>query len=241
MAQWRTYMLPGLGADKRLFASLEPHLAEPSTPRWIDPAIKEGLGDYSARFADSLDLSRPFVVIGFSFGGQVALEAAARHAGFRDACKGILLVSSCRNREAITKQFASRVQLMRYLPDAFLRTGLVAFSARFSPTDPLSKEQRAWLQEMAESTDLSFFRWAAGACSDWDFPGPEISENGPVIHQIHGGKDDIIPLVPGHAEEVWEEAGHLLTYTHPAQVAEALDRLAQPSGATVLAERVRVR
>ncbi|MCA0361530.1 MAG: alpha/beta hydrolase [Armatimonadetes bacterium] len=241
MERWRTYMLPGLGADGRLFTSLAPHLAEPSTPKWIEPSIKESLSDYSFRFAESLDLSRPFVVVGFSFGGQVAMEAAARHEGFREACRGILLVSSCRNQEAITKQFASRVQLMRYLPDAFLRTGLVAFSARFSPTDPLTKEQRAWLQEMAESTDLSFFRWAAGACSDWGFAGPHTGEGHPAIHQIHGGKDDIIPLVPGHAEVVWDDAGHLLTYTHPEQIAEALDRLTQPAGASVLAERVRVR
>ncbi len=241
MDSLRVICLPGLGADCRLFQDVSPLLADPVCQEWIPARGKETLGEYSVAFAERVDLSEPFLVFGMSFGGMVALEAAMRHEGFARQCRGILSVASCRDKTAIDNAFKKRAQLLAYLPDSLLRLGLVTFSERFSPHDSLENRQRMFLRAMANECDLTFFRWAVQACANWDrlpWDGDQIDV---PYWQVHGKNDDVIPIPVGHADETWEDGGHLLNYTHPEQIAQALERMAGAVGGRAIAlDRVNI-
>lgn len=236
MKHLRTICLPGLGADCRLFEDVNPFLADSVCPDYIPARGREGLGEYSVAFAERLDLSEEFVVLGMSFGGMVALEAAMRHEGFARQCKGILMVSSCRDKSAIDAAFKKRSQLLAYLPDSLLRLGLVTFSERFSPHDPIDNRQRLLLRGMASDTDLRFFRWAVQACAAWNRGTWSAADVSVPIRQVHGANDDVIPIPGGHADEMVSDGGHLLNFTHAEHIAAELEQLAAQSGFSVLAQ-----
>ena len=65
-------LLPGLGADERLFVSQRDVWPDLVVPRWLRPELGEDLARYAARLAEQLLVSRPLVLGGCSFGGMVA-------------------------------------------------------------------------------------------------------------------------------------------------------------------------
>ena len=69
----KIYGISGLGADKRIFDSL--NLDYPLIPvDWIEPTENESLKDYSNRLLKVIDTKSDFALLGVSFGGLVAVE-----------------------------------------------------------------------------------------------------------------------------------------------------------------------
>jgi len=71
------YLVSGLGADKRIFSKIGfdkklniVHLD------WIPFDRKELMKDYAGRLSRAIDASKPFALIGVSFGGMIAVEIA---------------------------------------------------------------------------------------------------------------------------------------------------------------------
>jgi surfactin synthase thioesterase subunit len=71
-------LLPGLGADRRLFQELEKEVPGLIVPAWPLPPWGDRLDDLAARLVPSLPADRPLFLGGSSFGGFVALS---RHPG----------------------------------------------------------------------------------------------------------------------------------------------------------------
>src|SRR5205807_1282131 len=64
-------LLSGMGADERLFAPQRAAFPNLRVPAWIDPVPSESLRSYAARLGRRVDLGRPCLVGGASFGGIV--------------------------------------------------------------------------------------------------------------------------------------------------------------------------
>jgi pimeloyl-ACP methyl ester carboxylesterase len=64
------YCISGLGADYRVFQKLvfpsDYHVVH---VEWIQPEIRETLSSYALRLLKQIDNSKPFILIGLSFGG----------------------------------------------------------------------------------------------------------------------------------------------------------------------------
>src|SRR5215510_13793278 len=67
-------LLPGLGADERLFAPQRAVLPGLIVPRWPEPRRDDSLPRFAARLADAVPKSDDLFLGGSSFGGMVALE-----------------------------------------------------------------------------------------------------------------------------------------------------------------------
>src|SRR4051812_19762115 len=91
MSEARLILLPGLGADERMFAPQRATFPRLEVPRWLTPQPRESLPDYARRMAAGIDPSEPLFLGGSSFGGMVALEMA-RHVRPR----AVFLIGSCR-------------------------------------------------------------------------------------------------------------------------------------------------
>jgi surfactin synthase thioesterase subunit len=73
----KTYFISGIGADYRLFTHIRlPEGFETCYIHWIPPGKDESLPTYARRLAEQIDTSEPFVLIGFSLGGIMAVEIA---------------------------------------------------------------------------------------------------------------------------------------------------------------------
>jgi hypothetical protein len=70
-------LIPGVGADERIFRAQRARFLNLRIPAWIKPHPGETLIGYARRFAKMIDPGRSCFIGGASFGGIVALEMAA--------------------------------------------------------------------------------------------------------------------------------------------------------------------
>ena len=70
------YCISGLGADKRVFDHLNIINHDLKYLEWIDPFPNESIETYARRLSKGIDQDHPFILLGVSFGGIIAIEIA---------------------------------------------------------------------------------------------------------------------------------------------------------------------
>ena len=200
-------MLPGLGADARLFEPQHAVLPRLEVPPWLPHVENETLADYGRRMAATVDLTEPFYLGGVSFGGMVAQEMA-RYLRPR----AILLIASCRRGEAIAPHLKYFVRFADLFPERAFESGISqVFASKFGRLGPQEEEL---LEQMFAGVLPRFVRWGIAAITAW--PGVERLDM-PVYH-IHGSADEWIPLESVQPDQVIAGGGHLINLTHAAEV-----------------------
>ncbi len=104
----RLYLLPGTGADHRLFHPLD--LSGFDTVNVTLPVAQwgESMSHYAARVAATqIDTTAPFALVGVSLGGMVATELAAQLQP-----EHVLIIASAKTREELPVGY----RFARYLP-----------------------------------------------------------------------------------------------------------------------------
>ncbi len=221
----RVYLLPGLAADQRLLEPIARLVPEVRLPAWLPPIGRETLDAYAARMA--LAIARQHTqegggtmfVGGFSFGGQVAQEMV-RHLSPTPA--GVILICGVRGREQFTRTFGLQQKLGAIVPGFVQRRLYGPMARRFAARCGLDAEMTTRLVEMARANDPAFLRWSGRACASWA-ARPDL--RGVRVWHIHGGNDDVIPDPRARADVTLPGGHHLITWTHPQEVA-AFVRLA---------------
>jgi pimeloyl-ACP methyl ester carboxylesterase len=203
-------LLPGLGADARMFSSLRHGLPQLVTPAWIEPLPGETIAQYAKRYAPIIDPGRPFFIGGASFGGVLAQELAVLLPNVR-AC---FVIGSARSADARPW----RIRILQPI------TPLIGILPRVSPLlvtmlgSWLRPPTRGVMTQLADA-DRRFLRWAAQAVLKWK-PSPEIANA--RVCQIHGDRDRVFPIHRADPDCIIPGAGHLISITHSKQVTQYL-------------------
>jgi len=209
-------LLPGMGADARLFRPQLDALPNAIVPPWLSPNPRELLAEYAQRFAAAIDPGRPCFVGGASFGGFVALEMAPHLNAL--AC---FLIGSARDASGMPKR-------IRWLRPFGRATGVLPFRL-LGPSAWLARQTvgrfghpltRSFLRHLQEA-DASFLRSGSRAALTWK-PSPATAAVRVV--QIHGERDRIFPAKRTRADVILPGAGHLISLTHAAAVNDFLQR-----------------
>ncbi len=233
-------LLPGLGADARLFDPQREAFGDAVwTPDWIDPrSSNESLGHYAQRWAESVnarvaefDDDRPWFLGGASMGGMLAVEMVAHLERLPGA---LLLIASAQSTPDYPWYLDLSASLVSRLSPrhaaSLLRFGALPMGLRDGQDEPAYKK----LMAMAKDADPDGLAWAMGAAAEWTYPGPPETLDGqafPPIHHIHGQNDWMIPLDPSAAHTVVPQGRHVLTLSHPQAVNRWLfDRITQHCG-----------
>lgn len=231
MSRSSIVLLPGLGANARLFRpQLEAFAGDgalvPDWPTTIEPT--RGVESVAESLARSLRevgrLHEGTILVGFSFGGQVALSIARRAVEENaPAPRAIVLASGVRRTAQLTRRFRIQVAASRLLPDAAISWAAPELVARpFARVCGLDHKQALELQRMAAELDLPQFRRLARAACRWRFEADDerrLAEAGVRILHLHSRRDPVIPPPPAAVPfEAIDEPAHLVTWTHAERV-----------------------
>jgi len=214
------YFISGLGADQQMFCRTQlpagytiHHLP------WLRPEPAETFPAYARRLAAGIDQSGPFILVGLSLGGMMAIEM--NH--FLKPVQTIL-ISSVTNRSALPFWFklASITGIYKIVPDYFYhhRNFITAWLLGAQ-----SKEDKALLSKVMLEADPVFVKWAIPRILAWDnhfIPGK--------LKHLHGTRDVILPYRPNQRTLPIKGGTHFMVFNRAAEVNEILKNvLTEPS------------
>jgi pimeloyl-ACP methyl ester carboxylesterase len=197
------YFISGMGADHRAFSYITlPKGFEAIHIPWIKPEKKEPLAAYALRLAGAIRTSEPFMLVGLSMGGMMAVEIAKKSP---PVCT--VLISSIPLSAQLPAYYrvAAKLNAGFLFPPSLLKK-LVGLKKAISPASKL-------VRDMFQACDNEFLKWAMTAVPGWDnhqAPQP--------LHHIHGKRDRVLPIRLTHPTKAVARAGHMLVMTHPALV-----------------------
>ncbi|MCI1188060.1 alpha/beta hydrolase [Hymenobacter sp. DH14] len=206
------YLIPGLGADERVFQFLRLP-SEVHVLKWLAPETPaEPLPHYAARLAEAVPPGQPCWLVGVSFGGVLAQEVAR----LRPLARVVLISSFAGPRELPwLGRVARATRLYRLLPPQLLPK-LPALASWFFGVK--TTRDRQLLTQILRDTDSNFTRWAIARLLQW--PGrPEV----PAI-RIHGTDDRLLPHGAAHSQYVLP-GGHLIIISRAAEISRILTML----------------
>ena len=210
----KAYFISGLAADERVFKYIDlgsgyeiVHLT------WITPLRDESLPAYAARLAERIDTREPFVLVGLSFGGMLVTEIAKLH----KPVKTILLASIPTSRQLPGYfRVAGALRLHKVIPIQLIKTA--ARLKRFITNETSADKKLIW--QVINESDPVLIRWSMGAILAW-----KNEEIPATVYQIHGTRDELLPLRYTRPQHVIPKAGHLFILTRAQEVNKILQGL----------------
>ncbi|MBL6448429.1 alpha/beta hydrolase [Fulvivirga sp. 29W222] len=199
------YGIPGLGADKRVFQ----YLSLDITPiLWLPPKRKETLESYVKRLIAQIDQNKPFILLGVSFGGMVAIEMNK----LITPEKTIIISSAATQYELpgiiklVRKPIVQHViKILLVKPPPFLANYLFGIS---------TVKGKQLLKSIIRDTDINFLKWAIQQIICWK--NVDIPKN---LIRIHGDHDKLLRLqkdIKYHA--IIKRGGHLTVVEQALEV-----------------------
>jgi|1185.fasta_scaffold52278_2 hypothetical protein len=181
MDNLNVYCIPGLGVNRHLFENLKLNKCNLIFIDWISPLKKESLPHYALRLSQQIDVSKPFALIGVSFGGMCAIEISKKISPVKT-----FLISSSKTKTELPKSLS----VLWALPIHHLIGDRVyiKFAKRFQSVFGVNEKNSARFKEALKGVPPFFFARAIDMMVRWK------NKNYPDgIIQFHGSRDRVIP------------------------------------------------
>lgn len=178
------YFISGLGADSRIFQNIVlPGWCNIIHLDWLMPRRHEPMEEYCRRMAARIDTSRPFALVGLSFGGMVAVELAKIVAP-----KTVVLISSAANRGQLPPlyRWAGRLGLHHLVLITLVRRMGRLANWFFGVKQPAETEV---LQQYLHHTPAQLLKWSIASIVKWK--NADLPHN--ILH-LHGTADRVLPI-----------------------------------------------
>jgi pimeloyl-ACP methyl ester carboxylesterase len=205
------FAVSGLGADHRVFDFLKLN-GKLHVLTWVEPEQNEHITSYAVRMAAQVDITQPFILLGVSFGGLIAVEMSRII-----EAQQVILISS--------------VAHFRDLNGFFRLTGKYGFN-RLIPARPIpwfvpitwlfGAKDKALLRQIIADTDLKFSQWASRALCTWNGEHPMCTWN-----RIHGNKDRLMPVGNKLNTVTIADGAHFMIVDRAEEVSAEINRLLQ--------------
>lgn len=200
------YAIPGLGADERVFERLS---IKAKPVQWLKPEYNETFEAYVQRLCGCIDTSTPFILLGVSFGGMVAVEMNK----FVQPEKTILISSAATKEELpVIIRWIRKGRIFRFIP--LFKPPL--FVARYIFGVNTSRARKL-LENILKDTDPKFLKWAIGKIIYWN--NREIPAN---LIRIHGEKDRLLKMKKKVEYEVVKNGGHFMVVEQAEEVSRII-------------------
>jgi len=206
------YFLSGLGADNRAFKYLTfPQEVETIFIDWLTPAPNDTMSSYAKKIAEKIDTTKPFVLIGLSFGGMLATEVME----FVQPQKTILLSSAARRQELpLHFRITGRLGLNKFIPSKSVNKSNPFTNWLFGIT---AEKDKILLEQILTDSNTAFSKWAINEIVNW-----KRSTAPANIIRIHGSKDRVLPLQNATADYMVKDGGHFMVVNRADEISQII-------------------
>jgi hypothetical protein len=209
------YFISGLGVDERVFQrlSLAPDLRVHYL-KWIKPLKKESITNYAKRLSEGIDQSKPFILIGLSFGGILASEMNQ----FVKPVKTIIISSAANHTE-----LPWYIRCIRFMPLYKWIPGKLMVKpnrASYHVIGIKTKEEDLLMRKLLADTDVELLKWSIDTIINW--------HNKPVVQNlvhIHGNADKLLPIQFTRTDYVVEGGEHFMVYSKAEEVSLIINKV----------------
>lgn len=207
----KLYVISGLGADFKVLEKLTfPQKFEVVFLDWLIPEKEETFEAYIKRMAEKIDVSEPFCLLGYSFGGIMVQEIDK----LKPAEKVVILGSIKSDREKSRFIRAGELTgLPKYLPEnIFNEKSTIAYSLIRKLFDPKNPK----ILEYFTVRNPYYLKWSIEKIAAWKF------EENPKVIQVLADKDIVFPIKYSKPDFVIENGTHLFPATKHKEVSRIL-------------------
>ncbi|MDB5281447.1 MAG: hypothetical protein JWO06_522 [Bacteroidota bacterium] len=216
----KVYLLPGLGADKRMYQQQLKIIPGAIVLEHITPVKGESISTYAGRLAALIDTSTPFILVGTSLGGIVSVELSRIIKPEK-----VILISSVKQRNELPLFIRS----MRYLKlhrlisgNTFKRFNKLMVRRLDSRGDsPAARVIEAMTNDVAPE----FIEWAVNAVINWI---PSENYRPDIVH-IHGTNDQLFPISYIKNPIAIKNGSHVMNMTMSYEVNKVLQQVLDES------------
>ncbi len=212
------YLIPGQGADYRLFSKLElnPNFKVKHIHYEL-PERNSSLPDYARQLSSQIDTTERFILIGASLGGMLATE-------INDFLNPelVILIGSAKSK----KELPGRYRLQKYFPlYKIVPGGMSKQGALFLQplVEPDRDKEKEIFVQMLKDKDPKFMRRTIDMIINWN----RESYDSEIVH-IHGDKDHTIPVKNVKYDYLIADGSHVMTLTRPRELSLLINELIAP-------------
>jgi len=158
----KAYLIPGLGADSRIYNNIIIDGYELIKLDWIDPNKTDTLKSYAQKLILQYNIEPLSIIVGNSLGGTIAIEIAKIIPS-----KKVILISSIKSVDEAPAYFS----FFRAMPVYKLIPGKLITSMGFATRSVFGKMSEAdnrLFIDMLENSSPTFMKWAMYASLHWD-------------------------------------------------------------------------
>ena len=208
------YFISGLGADERVFQSLQlpPGFSRIYIP-WIEPIDKETLQAYAKRISAAIDTTQPFVIAGLSMGGMIAVEISKRLKPEKT-----ILISSVPLSEQMRPLFhiSHRFGFAGVFPVPILKNASILKKVFGKHT----RQNRQLLIDVIRDSDPQFLKWAMPAVAGWK--NSVLPAN---FYHIHGTSDHVFPISRTNPTHSIKKGGHFMIVDRASEISAVFSKI----------------
>ncbi|WP_422361647.1 hypothetical protein [Reichenbachiella sp.] len=207
------YCLTGLGADSSVFELLQ--INHPKVCiEWIPSYPWESMTSYAQRLCSQIDTSKPFVLLGVSFGGMLAVEMNK----YIQPKKTILVTSLAKRSELpLWIRLIAKTKLNRLLPSFLFGSNpkwlILFFGIK-------SEKGKQMVTKIAKISDRTLTKLSIDKVLNWD--NEWLPDN---LVRIVATNDSLLPNPKNIEAYKIEEAGHFAIVENSEEISVQVDKI----------------
>ncbi len=209
------YLIPGQGADYRLFSKLELNPEYKIKHIHFELPVKNSsLPDYARQLSAQIDSTERFILIGASLGGMLATEMN----DFLDPDL-VILIGSAKSK----KELPGRYRLQKYFPLYKLVPGNMSKQGALflQPlVEPDRNKEKEIFVQMLKDKDPKFMHRTINMIINWN----RESYGSGIVH-IHGDNDHTIPIKNVKYDYLISDGSHVMTLTRSKELSLLINEL----------------
>ena len=209
------FLFPGQGSDSALFQNLRfKRDYQVRNIHYPIPPKNCSMKQYAQMLVTQIDTSEPYIFIGVSMGGMLAVELSElMHP------KQVIIVSSAKNRTELPfrYRFQKHVPLYKLFPATLIKLGARCLQAIVEPDRRKFKKE---FKRMLLSKDKTYLKRSIHMIVNW-----ERKSNATKLDHIHGTRDHTIPIRNVRAALEVKNGSHMMMLTRTSEVAELINKL----------------